>query len=229
MAKIKKNEAQDTGAEALENALTRTEQYIESNQKSLTIIVIAIVVIVGTFLGYQRLYIAPMEEEAQSQVFAAEQYFEKDSFNLALYGDGNYLGFLDIIDSYGPSKVGNLSQYYAGISFRGLGEYENAIEHLKRFSTKDKMIRSIAFGAIGDCYVELGNLSEGANYYAKAAKNGANEFTTPLFLMKAGLIYEELGKFNDALKAYETIKNDFGKSTEAREIEKYITRVNLKK
>lgn len=225
MAKSKK-ETQDTGAEALENALTRTEQYIESNQKSLTIIVLAIIVIVGTFLGYNRLYLAPMEKEAKSQVFAAEQYFEKDSFSLALYGDGNYLGFLDIIDSYGASKVGNLAQYYAGISYRALGEYENAIEHLKRFSTNDKMIGSVAYGSIGDCYVQLNQLEEGAKYYVKAAKFGKNNFSTPIYFMKAGLVYEELGDYAKALDLYKTIKSDYTSSPEAREIEKYITRAN---
>jgi tetratricopeptide (TPR) repeat protein len=229
MTKSKSKVAPEDGTEALENALTKTEQYIEKNQKSLMIIVLAIVVIVGTFLGYNRLYIAPMEKEAQTQIFAAEQYFERDSFKLALYGDGNNLGFLDIIESYGPSKVGNLAHYYAGISLRALGEYDTAIDHLKKFSTNDKMVQSIAYGAIGDCYVQLNELKEGVTYYLNAAKGGENNFSTPLFLMKAGLVYEELGKYSEALKIYETIKLDHAKSTEAREIEKYITRVSLKK
>lgn len=229
MAKTKKKETQDTGAEAIENALTKTEQYIENNQKSLLIILLAIIVIVGTFWGYRKLYIAPMEKEAKSQIFAAERYFEQDSFRLALYGDGNYLGFLDIIDSYGPSKVGNLAQYYAGISYRGLGEYDEAIKHLKRFSTSDRMVASVAFGSIGDCYVQMGQLQDGVKYYARAAKHGKNNFTTPIYLMKAGQVYEELGKYSEALKVYEDIKKNFSTSTEAREIEKYITRVNLKK
>ena len=228
MAKSKK-ESQDTSVENVENALTRTEQYIENNQKSLTIIVLAIIIIVGTFLGYKRLYVAPMEKEAQSQVFAAEQYFERDSFTLALYGDGNYLGFIDIIENYGSTKVGNLSQYYAGISYRALGEYEEAIYHLKRFSNRDRMISSMALGAIGDCYVQLGNLEEGVKYYDRAAARGRNNFSSPMFLFKAGMVYEELGKFSKALKAYETIKTEYSNSTEAREIEKYIARVNLMK
>ena len=224
MAKNKVKDVQDNNAEALENALTRTEQYIESNQKSLIIIVLAIIVIVGTFLGYRKLYIAPMEKEAQSQVFAAEQYFEEDAYDLALNGDGNYLGFLDIIKSYGPTKVANLSHYYAGISYRAMGEYETAIYHLKRFSTNDNMVASVAYGAIGDCYVQLENFSEGVKFYVKAAKTGKNEFSTPLYLLKAGMVYEELGKNAEALKLYETIKKDYSKSPEAREIEKYITR-----
>jgi tetratricopeptide (TPR) repeat protein len=227
MAK-KVNQPQDTSAEALENALTRTEQYIENNQKSLTIIVLAIIIIVGTYLGYTKLYIAPMEKEAQMQVFVAEQHFEKDSFNLALNGDGNYLGFLDIISSYGPTKVGNLANYYAGICYRGLGDYTSAIEHLKRFSTSDNMIQSIAYGAIGDCYIELDNKAEGAKFYVKAAKIGKNNFSTPLYLMKAAMVYEHLDKYAEALKLYETIKVKHSKSAEARDIEKYIARAKSK-
>lgn len=222
-----KKETNDTNVEAIENALTRTEQYIENNQKSLTIIVLAIIVIVGLFVGYKRLYIAPMEKEAKGQIFAAEQYFEKDSFNLALYGDGNYLGFIDIVDSYGPTKTGNLAKYYAGISFLGLGEYEKALEYLKKYSINDRMIGSVTYGAIGDCYVQLEKLDEGVNYYVKAAKYGKNEFTTPVYLMKAGLVYEELGKYSEALKVYNKVKVEYSKSTEAREVEKYIARVNM--
>ena len=83
----------------IEETLSKTEQYIEDNQKSLMIIVGAIVVIIALFIGYQKLYIAPMEKEAQADMFMAELYFQKDSFNLALNGDGQYLGFLDIADT----------------------------------------------------------------------------------------------------------------------------------
>ncbi len=223
-----KNVTQDTGAEALENALTRTEQYIENNQKSLTIIVLAIVVIVALFLGYKRLYIAPMETEAQTQIFPAEYYFEKDSFNLALHGDGNYLGFIDIIESYGPTKTGNLAHYYAGICYRAIGEYDLAIEHLKKFNPKDRMIGAMAYGSIADCYVQIERLEDAAKYYLKAANYGKNNFSTPIYLMKAGVVNEELGKYGEAIKIYNRVKKEFSKSTEAREIEKYITRASLK-
>ena len=220
-----KKETTEPNVEALENALTRTEQYIENNQKSLTIIALAIIVIVGLFIGYKRLYIAPMEKDAQAEVFAAEQYFEKDSFNLALNGDGNYLGFLGVIDNYGPSRTGNLAYYYAGICYLNLGEYETALDYLKRYSIKDEMLGSVTYGAIGDCYVQLNNFEEGVNYYIKAAKYEENDFSTPVYLMKAGLVYEELGKMDKALEVYKQIKKDYPKSSEAREVEKHIARV----
>lgn len=210
--------------ESVENALTRTEHFIETNQKSLTIIVLAILIVVGGYLGYKKLYLAPMEEKAQSQIFAAEQYFEKDSFKLALNGDGNYLGLLDIIEKYSPTETANLAYYYAGISYRGLGKYQEAINYLKKFNAGDLIVTPIAFGAIGDCYVELNNLSEGIDYYEKAASYRDNEFTTPLFLKKAGVVYESTKKYGKAIELYEQIKDKFPKSTEARDIEKEIAR-----
>jgi tetratricopeptide (TPR) repeat protein len=223
MAKDKK-EISETGVESLENALTRTERYIESNQKSLTIIVLAIIVVVGGYLGYKKLYLAPMEDKAQSQIFAAEQYFEKDSFKLALNGDGNYLGLLDVIDKYGPTKTANLAYYYAGISYRGLGKYQEAITYLKKFNAGDLIVTPIAFGAIGDCYVELNNLSEGVDYYEKAANYRDNEFSSPLFLKKAGVVYESMKKYDKALELFQRIKEKYPKSTEARDIDKEIAR-----
>src|ERR1035437_6190261 len=94
------NESAEEKLEGIESALTRTEQYIEENQKSLMIIAGAIIAVVAIYFAFNRFYLKPKEEKAQTQMFVAEQYFEKDSFRLALNGDGNYPGFLGIIDEY---------------------------------------------------------------------------------------------------------------------------------
>ena len=227
MAKNKKSAAEEP-IEGVENLLGKTEHYIEENQKSLTIIVAVIVVVVLGYLGYRNLYVAPMEKEARSQMYMAESYFEQDSFYLALYGDGNFFGFLDIIDEYGVTKSANLAHYYAGISFLRMNEYSNAIENLTRFDSRDRLLSAVALGAIGDAYVEMEEPETGVTFYTKAAKRRANNFTSPYFWMKAGIIYEELGKFNRALEAYETIKSDYPETTEGRDIEKYIARVQTK-
>lgn len=221
----KTNPTPSTPDTAVENALSKSEQFIENNQKSLTIIVIAVLAIVAIYLGYKNWYIAPMEEEARSQIFNAEYHFERDSFRLALNGTENDLGFLDIAKQYGPSRTGNLANYYCGICYRQLGEYETAISYLKKFDAGDKMLTPVAYGAIGDCYVELQQLSEGAKYYEKAATYEPNEFVSPLFLKKAGQVYANMGNYAKAIKLYETIKSDYIKSTEGRDIEKEIARV----
>ncbi len=227
MAKKKKTGVEEP-IEGVENLLSKTEHYIEENQKSLTIIVAAIIVVVLGYMGYRNLYVAPMEEEARSQIYMAERYFESDSFHLALYGDGNFPGVTDIIDQYGVTKTANLARYYAGISFLRLGEFENAIEHLTRFESRDQMISPVALGAIGDAYVELDELETAVSFYTKAARRRSNDFTSPIYWMKAGNAYEELGKYNKAIEAYQIIKENYPESTEGRQVEKYIARVKLK-
>lgn len=212
--------------ESLDNALTRSEQFIEKNQKSLTIIIVAILVIVSIYFGYKRFYLAPMEKEAQSQIYAAEYNFEKDSFKLALNGNDNDMGFLYVADKYSMTKTGNLANYYVGICYHKLGEYQKAIDFLKKFDAGDLLVTPVAYGAIGDCYVELNQLKDGAKYYEKAALFSEDEFTTPIFLKKAGIVYEELKENEKALKLYSIIKEKYPKSQEAREIEKDIARNN---
>ncbi len=224
----KKKKPTDHGLENVENVLSKTEKYIEENQKSLTIIVIVIAAIIAGYLGYKKLFLEPAELEAQSEMYIAEKYFEADSFRLALEGDGSYLGFIDIIDEYGITKCANLAKYYAGICHLRLGEYEEAIENLKKFDSDDVLVASIAMGAIGDAYIELGELEEGLEFYLKAAERKKNDFTSAIYLKKAGLIYEELGDYKKALEVYEKIESQFPKSEESRDIEKYITGVKIK-
>ncbi|MCK4288673.1 MAG: tetratricopeptide repeat protein [Bacteroidales bacterium] len=220
----KKKDKTEEKIVAVEEVLGRTEQFIEKNQKILTIIVGIIVVLILGYFGYKKFYLAPLEKEAQSQIFMAEMYFEQDSLNRALYGDGNYLGFLDIIDEYSSTKTGNLANYYSGICFLKNGEFEEAIDYLKNFSSSDQIIGPMASAAIGDAYMELGDPEKSITYYLEAAGKSNNEFTAPTFLMKAAWTYEELGEYNKALKIYERIKKEFYKSYEAREIDKYIAR-----
>jgi tetratricopeptide (TPR) repeat protein len=223
----KKKGHQSENLEAVEHALTRTEQAIEENQRPLTIIVIALIVLLGVFLGVKKFVISPKEKEAQAQIFMAESYFEKDSFNLALNGDGNYLGVLDIIDNYKITKTAKLAHYYAGISYLRLEQYQDAIDYLQKFKSKDDMIKPIAVGAIGDAYAELDNFDKAITNYLHAANTAENSFLTPLFLQKAGELLEMQEKSPDALKHYERIKVDYPDSNEGRQIDKYIARAKL--
>ncbi|WP_372776355.1 tetratricopeptide repeat protein [Mangrovibacterium sp.] len=225
MAKNKDLKKEDNLSE-VESALTKSEQFIEDNQKILSIIVGVAVVIVAGFLGFTKLYVQPKEKAAQEQMFMAEQYFEKDSFNLAINGDGNNPGFLDIIDDYSVTPAGKLASYYVGISYMHLGQYEEALDYLNSFSTDDLVLAPVLEGAKGDCYAELNKPKEALSAYKKAYAE-KNEFTTPVYLMKAGQLMESQGEFEDALEVYNEIKKEYPTSTEARAIDKYIARVDM--
>jgi len=216
-----------SGIENVGEALSKAELFIEKIKSRIIIAVAAIVLVIGGYFVFKKAYVAPMEKEAQEQMFVAEKYFEKDSFQLALNGDGNNWGFLKITEEYGITKAADLAHYYAGICYLQTGNFKAAIEHLEEYDGDDKLIAPIAVGATGDAYVELGDLKKGAKLYEKAADMSENDFTSPLYLMKAGVIYENLKDFKKALAIYKQIKKDFPRSTEGRTIDKYITRAEL--
>ncbi|HNY52625.1 MAG TPA: tetratricopeptide repeat protein [Bacteroidales bacterium] len=225
MAKGKKVDSPQ-GIKNVEQTLTKTEQFLEENYKPLLIGLGILVVIVGIFwLG--RMYVIKQNDEAQAQMYQAQRYLELDSLNLALNGDGNYLGFIDIAKEYRFTRAGNLARYGAGICNLHLGNYEEAIDYLEKYSKKDKVIGSIAIGATGDALVELGQIEKGISKYIEAAEYADNSFNTPLYLMKAGELYESSGKYPDALKVYERIKKEYPTSTEGSSIDKYIARVKI--
>ncbi|NCD40655.1 MAG: tetratricopeptide repeat protein [Bacteroidia bacterium] len=225
----KKHDNAEDNLMVVEDALSKSEQFIERNQRIITIVIGAIVVLILAYLGYQRYFLLPRNNEAQEQMFMAEKYFEQDSFNLALFGDGgNYLGFLDIIDEYGVTKSANLAKYYAGVCFLHRGEYENAIEYLRKFKSKDLLVSAMALSASGDAYMELGETEKALKQYKNAVAKNPNEFSTPYYLLKAGLASEELGQYSDAAGFYEKIKTDYPKSALAREADKYIARAKGK-
>jgi len=225
MAKKKKGDSSQ-GLKNVEETLTKTEQFLEQNYKLLIYVLGVIVVLVGLFWLF-RMYLVKRNNEAQSQMYQAERYLEIDSLNLALYGDGNYLGFLDISEDYKFTKAGNLARYSAGICFLHLGQYEDAIDMLEKYSKKDKLIGSLAIGATGDAWVEMRDIDKGITKYIEAAEYADNEFNTPIFLMKAGELYELEGSFDKALEIYERIQSEYPQSTEGSSIEKYIARVKL--
>lgn len=227
MTKDKKNNPVDNLTE-VESALTKTEQFLESNQKLISIVIGSIVIVALGYLGLNKFYLEPRNTDAKEQMFMAQNYFEKDSFNLALNGDGNNLGFLDIIDTYGSTDAGNLSKYYAGISYLHMGEFANAIDYLKKFDTDDALLGPISVGAQGDAQLELGKTEKALELYSKAYKMNENEMTTPVYMMKAAALLESTNKGAEALKIYETIKQKFPESNEGKSIDKYIARAKAK-
>ena len=221
----KKKTAGDDRMVAVEEALGKTEQFVEKNQKLLMYAIMGVIIVVLVYFGYQKFYISPMDKNAQDQIFMAQKYFEMDSLSRALYGDGNALGFLDIIDDYGRTKTGNLAKYYAGICYLKMGNFEEAIDYLESHDPVDQNIGPMALGAIGDAYMELNEPDRAVDYYLEAANDVDNDFTSPMFLYKAGMTYEMLGAYEDAYDAYNRIFMEYYKSVEARSIERNIARM----
>ena len=221
----------DERLENVEEALSKTELWIQNNQKTLWIILIALLVIALAIFGITKYrqgrnetaknmsFPAEVnfEEPAQQAVDYAQYYMENENYALALNGDGNNMGFVEIVNEYGSTKAGNLAAYYAGVCFLKQGNYNNAIEYLKKYDNNDKILAPLALGMIGDCYLQLGDQKNAVSYYQKASKNNPNEFSTPMLLNKLAMTYEIMGENAKALETYKTIKNDYPKSEEAKQ------------
>jgi len=209
----------------IEQSLTKAEMYVEDNKNTLMVIVLAIAVGFSAFFAYDRFYVQPNEESATTEMYMAEKYFEQGKFQEALNGDEQFAGFIEIMNAYSGTNAANLAHYYSGIANLRLGNAEEAIEYLDAFSSNDEMLSPIAQGAIGDAFSELGQNDEALNYYSKAANKNINDFTTPVYLMKAANAAYALGKKDQALEMYVRIQKDYSSTREGQNISKYIARI----
>lgn len=220
----KKKEAKKEEEIDLVESYNKTEQYLEENKKSITIIILAVILLFGGYFSYTKLYLEPRQEEAAQQIWKAEYYFEIDSLRLALEGDGNYYGFYDIAERYSGTRTAALANYYIGSIMMKQGEYDYAIAYFNDADLDDKVIGAMAKGAMGDAYVELGDYSEAIRAYDRAISHHDNGFSTPLFLFKQALVYEEVGDYASAADNYRRIKEDYNKSIYGRDAEKYLAK-----
>ncbi len=210
--------------EALKERLEGAENWIEQNPKTVVGIAAAILIIVGGYFAFNY-YKNNQSEIAQSEMFQAVYYFEADSLDKALNGDGNNLGFLQIMDEFGITDAANLANYYAGVSYLKKGNFEAARLHLEDFSSNDLLIQARAYSLIGDSYMEEANYDEAARYYNKAANYKPNKFFSPGYLMKEALAYEKLNQNEKARETYDKIITQYWESEEYQNARKYKARL----
>lgn len=220
----------------LDETASKSERWVLKNQKMIFIALGAIVVLILGYLGYTKYVLGPKEKEAANELAFPKAYFEEamtntvaaDSlFTLALNGTDGKFGFIDIADEYSGTKAGNLANYYAGLSFLKTKKYKESIEYLENFSSKDELLGPIAKGAIGDAFADINQPKDALEYYLKAAEAKDNNFTSPLFLFKAGNTALELGDNSKALEIFNKIKEEYPLSDEAKEIEIYINKATF--
>ena len=222
MAKEIKNE----NAEAVVEAVSKTEKFFNENGKLLGGLLAALVVVAaGVFCWYKFAY-QPAVVEAQGQMALAEENFRSADYELALNGDGNVLGFAQIIDEDG-AKAGKAVYFYAGVCELQLGNWDLAINYLQSSKGTDALLMARATACIGDAYVGLEDYGKALEYFEKAASEADNMYAAG-YLLKAGMVAEKLGQNDKALGFYETIKEKYPQSMEGYDIDKYIGRIEVK-
>ncbi len=219
--------------DALDETASKTEDFVQRNQKYILGFLGAVAIVTIGYLMYQKFIVGPKEQDAAEDLFVAQQNFQKavdatdtkaqDSlFALVLKGAEGKQGAVEIAKQYSGTDAGNIANYYAGIAYLNTGKFNEAIEYLEKFTAKDIMMNPIATGAIGDAYAQKNDAKKALEYYVKAAEANSNELTTPRFLLKAGQTAYALGNKADALKYFTEIKEKFETTPEAANIDALI-------
>lgn len=214
----------------VEDALTQSEAFLIKNKKTIIGAILAIIIIIAGIVMYKNLYAAPREEKAQAAFFKGQEYFEADAFAEALNGDSiGYVGFIKIADQYSGTDAANLAKAYAGLCYAHLGKFDEAVKALESFDGDDQMVAPAMKGAMGNCYAQLGQLDKASSMLLKAADEADNSTLSPIYLKQAGEILVKQGKYDDAIKAYTSIKDKYFRSYQAMDIDKYIEQAKLLK
>lgn len=208
------------------NTVSNLEVFFKKHKNVIEWSIIGVIAVVCAFLAINRWYLIPAKEEAKSQMFVAEQLFAAGDYTTALNGDGNNLGFNDVIAQYG-SKAGKIVYLYAGICNLRLGNNEEALSLLKKYSTSDKILSARALCCMGDAYANLGDNASAVAHYKKAVAKADNAFAAG-YLLKEGVTYEAMGEDQKALECYKKIELDYPQSLEGYDIQKYINRIENK-
>lgn len=232
MAKNATTHEEEKDLENLQSALSSTESFIEKNHKVLTIILCAVILVIAIWLLVENLYIIPKEEKAQELIVAGQTYFQNGDYETALNGDSvSFDGFTALNKDYSFTKSGKLAAAYAGLAYYKLGNYDMAIEYLDKFSSNDKIMKYTVLGTIGDCYVQKGDVKKALDYFLKASK-ADNILVAPVYKVKAGIAYENLGEYGKAIELYNEVKNNATPAQrgipEVDDIDKYITAASIK-
>ena len=210
--------------EVIAEKLVPGEDFLKSNSKIIAGILVVAVVLIGGVLFFQY-NTQQQNEKAQAEMFQAVYFFEQDSVDFALNGDGINKGFLTIIENYPRTDAANLSHFYTGSIYLSQKKFEDALTHLEEFSTDDYLVQAKAYSLIGDANLELGKTDEAITQYTKAARTNENKFMSPKYLAKLAVAQEEAGKLEEAILTYTEIEEKYYESFEVAAARKHKARL----
>lgn len=199
--------------------------------KKLSIGLAVVILAIGGYWAYGNFIQEPKELKASEDLYAAENYFRKDSFALALNGSAGTSGFLKVIDKHSGTKAANLAHLYAGESYLQLGEFQKAIDQLNAFSAGGaKQIEAKVEGLLGDAYAELKKNDEAIAHYKKAGTLFADDQAiSSEYLFRGALLSEISGKNDQAIELYQMLKEKYPRTDKGFVVDKYLARLGVTK
>lgn len=212
-----------------EVAIAKAKDFWERNSKVISIVFAVVILGIGGYFIYNNFVEKPKEEKANDILFKAEEYYRLDSVRLALQGDGQYLGFLKVIDKYGGTDAGNLACFYAGVCYIKLDDNQNAIKYLKKFSTSSKPVQARVYKLLGDASGDLGKNADAVDYYKKAAyafEEDKDNSAEALFLA-AYMSDRVLKNSKQAIELYKELKEKYPTTPQGIDADNYLSQLGV--
>ncbi|MBL7745673.1 MAG: tetratricopeptide repeat protein [Chitinophagaceae bacterium] len=217
------------GTEGAEAVIAKAKDFWTRNGKIISIVCVVVVLGVAGYFVYNNYILKPKQEKGVDALYKAEDYFRKDSFNLALNGDGQYLGFLKVADKFSGTDAGNLACFYAGACYIKLDDNANAIKYLNKFDTDSKPLLARKYKLLGDASGDLGKTSDAVDYYKKAARafEDDKETSAEALFLAAYMTDRVLKNPKEAIELYKELKKKFPKTREGYEVDNYLAQLGI--
>lgn len=218
---------EETGSKA--HGASDAPQSFLSRYRNLLIVGGVALIAVGGFFGYQWSQKDKVNQEAQAAMITSVLYYEQDSMQKAINGDGQNSGLIDIVDEFGGSASGNLARYYLGTAYLKSGNLEEGIATLEEYKKGNSMVSAAAYGALGYAHEQKGEFEEAAKSYQEAAHTPEdNMYSTPFYLLHAARNLESANKAPEALALYKEIKEKFPQSDASRDgtVDRYLAKLS---
>ncbi|MFA7274465.1 MAG: tetratricopeptide repeat protein [Crocinitomicaceae bacterium] len=202
----------------------KSEFKTNSKLRIITYTVSAVLVLVLGYFAYHLFIWKPANVKSTEAGYAGINYAAMDSTDLAIEE------LTPVVKKYDGKDGGEVAQFVLARQLMAKGEFKKALDNLEGVKVKDTYVRVYAIGLQGDCYSEMKQYDEAVEYYLKASKTDENDYTTPMYLFKAGLVTEL--KLNDpetAAEYYKTIKDNYLQYANQKTIDKYWMRASNKK
>jgi hypothetical protein len=217
MAKLGKNaQNEQEGKETVEffkdldREALNTERFLEKYSKPLSIVFGALVLGVLGFFAYKQFVVAPQNAEAVKSFLAAQKNLTEGKDKEALGGkSAANPGFVGTYNDFSSTEIGKLSAYNAGLLKFKEGKFQEAFDLLDKFSSDNKTLMAMKFGAMADAKSGLNKNDEALSLLDKAATASDDPYTTYYFTRKAGILALGLKKNADAKKYFATIDEKY--------------------
>jgi len=217
MAKLGKNaQNEQEGKETVEffkdldREALNTERFLEKYSKPLSIAFGVLVLGVLGFFAYKQFVVAPKNIEAVKSFLAAQKNLAEGKDKEALGGkSAANPGFIGTYNEYSNTNVGKLSAYNAGLLKFKEGKFQEAYDFLDKFSSDNKTLMAMKYGAMADAQSGLNKNDEALSLLDKASSASDDPYTTYYFTRKAGILALGLKKNADAKKYFSVIDEKY--------------------